>query len=183
MNDKERHDLFSELILQYQSALYAYVFAIVRNWNETDDLYQSVCLVLWRKFDSFQPGTSFFSWARQTAKNEVRNYLRGKKSPASMSEEMLAVLAESAYDSRQDQPELYLSVLNRCKAKLSDLDQKLLDLRYANDLSSREIAARLGRPQQGVCHSLTRVRRWLLRCIQMEIAKEEHSVAYREERS
>ena len=65
MNEQQRHDLFSELIARHQSELYAYIFAIVRNWDDADDLYQSTCLVLWRKFESFRPGTSFFSWARQ----------------------------------------------------------------------------------------------------------------------
>ena len=74
MNEQDRHNLFSELIARHQSELYAYIFAIVRNWEDADDLFQSVCLVLWRKFESFRPGSSFFSWARQTAKIEVRKF-------------------------------------------------------------------------------------------------------------
>ena len=76
MDEQDRHGLFSELISRHQSELYAYIFAIVRNWEDTDDLYQSVCLVLWRKFGSFRSGSSFFSWARQAAKIEVRNFLK-----------------------------------------------------------------------------------------------------------
>jgi RNA polymerase sigma-70 factor (ECF subfamily) len=70
MNEHERHNLFSELIARHQSELYAYIFAIVRSWENADDLFQSVCVVLWRKFETFQTDTSFFSWARQTAKFE-----------------------------------------------------------------------------------------------------------------
>ena len=44
-------NLFSELISRHQSELYAYIFAIVRNWEDADDLFQSVSLVLWRKFE------------------------------------------------------------------------------------------------------------------------------------
>ena len=54
MNEQERHNLFSELIARHQSEIYAYIFAIVRNWEDADDLFQSVCLVLWRKFESFR---------------------------------------------------------------------------------------------------------------------------------
>jgi len=75
MNEEDRHNLFSELISRHQSELHAYIFAMVRNWADSDDLYQSVCLLLWSKFDSFRPGSSFFSWARQTAKITVRNFL------------------------------------------------------------------------------------------------------------
>ena len=45
MNDQERHILFSELIARHQSELYGYIFAIVRNWEDANDLFQSVCLV------------------------------------------------------------------------------------------------------------------------------------------
>ena len=74
MNEQERHNLFSDLIARHQSELYGYIFAVVRNWEDADDLFQSVCLVLWRKFESFQPGSSFFSWARQTAKNRGQQF-------------------------------------------------------------------------------------------------------------
>ena len=75
MNEQERHNLFSELIARHQSQLYAYIFAIVRNWEDADDLFQSVCVVLWQKFESFRSDSNFFSWARQTAKFEVRKFL------------------------------------------------------------------------------------------------------------
>ena len=81
MNEQERHNLFSDLILAYQSELYSYIFAVVRNWEDADDLLQSVCLVLWRKFDSFRPGSNFLFWARRTAKIEVSNFLRHRQLP------------------------------------------------------------------------------------------------------
>ena len=68
MNQQERQNLFAELITRHQSELYGYIYAVVRNWEDTDDLCQSVCLILWRKFESFRPDSSFFAWARQTAK-------------------------------------------------------------------------------------------------------------------
>jgi len=174
MNEHDDHDLFSELIARHQSELYAYIFAIVRNWEDTDDLFQSVCLVLWRKFASFQHGSSFFSWARQTAKFEVRGFLRRKRSRAYVSEKVLDVLAETTSDARSDEADLYLAALRRCKAKLPAADEELLELCYVEDLGSREIADRLRRPQPSVCNSLKRIRRWLLECVRMELARQEH---------
>ena len=80
MNQQDRHNLFSDLIMAHQSQLYGYIFALVRNWEDAADLFQSVCLVLWRKFDSFEPGSkAFFPWARRTSIFEVRNFLRSKR--------------------------------------------------------------------------------------------------------
>ena len=104
MNEQDRHNLFSELIARYHSELYAYIFAIVRNREDAEDLFQSVCLVLWRKFESFQPGSSFFSWARQTAKLMVCNFLRHKrKLPSCVGEELLDALAETVSEAQGDE--------------------------------------------------------------------------------
>ena len=95
--------------------------------------------------------------------------------PNYVSEELLDALAETVFKAQGDGAELYLAALRRCKEKLSAADEELLELRYVENLGSREIADRLRRPQQSVCQSLKRIRRWLLECIQMELARQEHS--------
>jgi RNA polymerase sigma-70 factor (ECF subfamily) len=173
MSEQQDHNLFSELVARHQCELYAYIFAIVRNWEDTDDLFQSVCLVLWRKFGSFQRNSSFFSWARQTAKLDVRGFLRRKRRKLYASDQVLDVLAETPIDSRSDEAEIYLAALRRCKAKLTAADEELLDLCYVEDLGSLQIADRLHRSQQSVCNSLKRIRRWMLECIHRELARQE----------
>jgi RNA polymerase sigma-70 factor, ECF subfamily len=176
MNEQDRHNLFSELIACHHSALYAYIFAIVRNREDAGDVFQSVCLVLWRKFDTFQPGSSFFSWARQTAKLVVRSFLRHKKRlPTCIGEELLDALAETVFEAEDASGEVYLAALRRCREKLCAADDQFLELRYVENLGSREIADRLRRPQPSVCRSLNRIRNWLLECVEMEQARQEHS--------
>lgn len=176
MNIIDRHELFSELIAQYHSQLYAYIFAVVRNQEDARDLFQSVCLVLWRKFDSFQPDSSFFSWARQTAKLVVLSFLRHKKKLSSrVNEGLMDALAETILEFESNSADAYLVALRRCREKLGSSDEELLRLRYVEELGSCEIADRLGRPQSGVCNSLKRIRQFLFECIKMEVALEEHS--------
>jgi RNA polymerase sigma-70 factor, ECF subfamily len=175
MTDQGRHHLFSDLLARHHVQLYAYIFAIVRNREDAADLFQSVCLVLWRKFGSFQPGSSFFAWARETAKLVVRSFLRHKQKPLRyVREELLDDLTGVALENRSDAIEFYLAALQQCRGKLGAADQALLGLRYADGLGSREIADRLRRPQPSVCRSLNRIRRWLLECIRTELARQEH---------
>ncbi len=175
MNEQERHNLFSELITCHQSQLYGYIFAIVRNWEDADDLFQSVCLVLWRKFELFRPGSSFFLWARQVAKIEVSNYLRRNQLPNRISEQLADALADTVVEYRSGDEEPYLDAMRRCKAKLIAADAEMLDLHYVEDLGSRQIADRLRRSQASVCHSLKRIHRWLLTCVQLDLARQENS--------
>jgi RNA polymerase sigma-70 factor, ECF subfamily len=176
MNEQDRHSLFSELVARYHSQLYAYIFAIVRDREDAGDVFQSVCLVLWRKFDSFEPGSNFFWWARQTAKLVVRGFLRCKRKLSScVAEELLEALAETGFEDPGDATETYLAALRRCRDKLDSTDEQLLELRYMEELGSREIADRLKRPQTSVCRSLNRIRNWLLECIEKDLHRQEQA--------
>lgn len=175
MNRKERDNLFSDLITRHQSPLYGYIFAVVRNWEDADDLFQSVCLVLWSKFESFQIGSDFFAWARQIAKNKLADFLRHKRSAVHVGEELLADLSATANEMQVSGGETYLTALERCREKLSSADQELLEIHYVENLGSRQIAEQLQRSQTSVCNSLNRIRSWLLECIQKEFARQEHS--------
>jgi RNA polymerase sigma-70 factor, ECF subfamily len=179
MSERDRHNLYSELITLHQSRLYAYIFAVVRNQADADDLFQTVCLVLWRKFYLFQAGTSFFSWARQTAQREVRDFLKRRKRPTHVAGDLLDALVEAAPPVHSDATALYLDSLRRCREKLTGSDEELLNLRYVENLGSHDIAHRLHRPQQSVCNSLTRIRGWLLECVMTELARQESAAGDR----
>jgi RNA polymerase sigma-70 factor, ECF subfamily len=175
MSERERHSLFSDLMACHQSELYSFIFAAVRNWEDADDLLQSVSLVLWRKFETFRPGSNFLYWARRTAKIEVSNFLRRKHRPGFATDELLDALTETVVEIQNEGIEPYLAALRRCKEKLSPTDEELIELHYVEDLGSRQIADRLQRPQPSVCHSLNRIRAWLFECVQMELARQEHA--------
>ena len=174
MKEQNRHNLFSELVVRHQSELYAYIFAISRNRDDTDDLYQAVLLVLWTKFDSFGPNSSFFPWARQTAKFTVRKFFRSKRSRTYVSDKLLDAFAETNINPECAAADPYMLALEHCREKLSVTDDELLELRYAKDFRSSQIADRLQRSQQSVCQSLKRIRRWLLECVETELAQQEH---------
>jgi RNA polymerase sigma-70 factor (ECF subfamily) len=178
MNEVDRQTLFSELVTRHQSELYSYIFAIVRNWDDADDLLQSVCLVLWQKFESFQLGSNFLFWATRTAKIVVSNHLRtkSKRSSNSTSDELLDALIETTMDVPPSGMEQYLDALRSCRNKLSSVDQQLVTLYYAEDLGSRGIADRLERSQPSLCNSLNRIRSRLFKCIQAELAQKQHSM-------
>jgi RNA polymerase sigma-70 factor, ECF subfamily len=175
MSALKNSKLFTDLIAQYEGKLYAYIFSVVRNWEDADDLYQTVCLVLWSKIELFRPGTSFFAWARQTAKNTVRDYLKRKHARRFVSEEVLYLLSETSVDFDGDEKDFYIAALHECKNKLDMADQELLELRYVEDLGSRQIADQMQRPQSSICRSLVRIQHSLLECIRREMAKQEHS--------
>jgi RNA polymerase sigma-70 factor (ECF subfamily) len=175
MDEQDRHNLFVELITRYQSQLYGYIFALVRNREDAADLFQTVGLILWRKFELFRPDSSFISWASQTARFEVRNFLKRKKHSVYVSEELSEFLVETACKTPGDTIESYLAALKHCKNRLNVDDEGLLKLHYVDGLSTRQIAEQMGRSQPSVCNSLARIRRWLFDCIRAELGHQEQA--------
>ena len=115
MNRQEQHEKFSELLTLHQGQLHGYILALVRNRADADDLFQTTSLVLWRKFDTFRPGSSFFAWARRTAELEVRNFLKRNRSLfIPFSEELLDALAATETPLHSDAVDSYLAGLRRC---------------------------------------------------------------------
>ena len=111
------------------------------------------------------------------ARNKLTDFLRRKRSARHASEELLVDLADAnAVREREDRDgEAYLAILEHCREKLNNADEELLELHYAEELGSRQIAERLQRSQPSICNSLNRIRGWLLECIRMEMARQEHS--------
>src|SRR5215472_639653 len=69
---------FAARLRQHQTQLFGYIYSPVRDLDDADDLFQQTSLVLWDKFDQFDPSRSFAGWACGVARYEVLNFLRAR---------------------------------------------------------------------------------------------------------
>jgi RNA polymerase sigma-70 factor, ECF subfamily len=79
MSDHDQETRFSSLLRQHYRRLFAYVYAIVRSYPDAEDVLQQASLVLWEKFDDYQPETDFFNWACRVARLEAMRLLRQQR--------------------------------------------------------------------------------------------------------
>ena len=171
--DEESEGCFVELYLRHQRSIYAFIARLVQNYDESEDLLQKTGLILWRKFDQFEPGTDFLAWARQIAKFEVQDYLKAKRRhKVCFSSETIEALAE---DGERDalSSDLRHDALTKCLAELRTADRVLVARCYAKGASIRSVAENLGRSIDGAYQSLRRIRHALLQCIERRLAAEE----------
>jgi RNA polymerase sigma-70 factor, ECF subfamily len=158
---------FMDLVTRHQRRLFGYIYALVQNVNDTQDLHQQTLMILWRKFSQYEEGSNFLAWATKIAQIEV---LRFRKSqPASrvfLSDEVLSKVVESQLRQTTDPAtESRQALLERCVERLGAIDRELLDASYRQDCRIKDIAAQVGRSSQSICNSLRRIRRELLKCI------------------
>src|SRR5947209_18079426 len=74
-SDRDKAD-FAERLGRYQTQLFGYIYSLVRNVDDADDLFQQTSLMLWDKFDQFDPDKSFIAWACGVPRFELSNFVR-----------------------------------------------------------------------------------------------------------
>jgi RNA polymerase sigma-70 factor, ECF subfamily len=160
------------LFTNHQRNLLKYLVTIVHNLHDAEDLLQQSALVLWQKFDTFEPGTDFYRWACRIAFLMAMNFLRTKRlKSVFLSEELLGELAAKQLD-RVENQDCYREFLPDCLEKLPKKDRDLVGICYIGAEKYSEVAARIGRTADSVYHSLHRIRRMLFDCVHKAIAQE-----------
>lgn len=161
-----------ELFALHQRRLSLYISALVPSPADADEILQETNVVIWKKFDTFTPGTDFLSWACRIALYQVLDYRRRRaRSPALLSEDVTRQVAEVA-ERERGILERRREALQECRAKLAPGERRLLDECYRPDVEIREVAQRLGRVPTSLYRTLRRIRQALMDCIQRRLASE-----------
>ncbi len=165
---------FVRLLATCQRRVFLYALGLVYNAADAEEILQETNLVLWRKFDQYQPGTNFAHWACRIAHFEVLKFrerqARQRRLFTSEFIEALAVDSEESLDELDARRE----ALAACLEKLRKTDRQLVLRRYQERATTRSVAKALGRSVQGTRKSLHRIRMALLACIERTLTAEEH---------
>ena len=169
MPDPKRYEEFVGLIRLHTSQVLAYIDALLLNRSDAEDLFQETCLVLWQKFDEFGPGTNFLAWALRVADYKVMNFQTMRSRRVAFTAGLRNALMAEIASRRSEPEEASLTALSGCMDRLSQNDQQLMKLCYAEGVPVRQLAAAMGRPPKSVQNSLYRIRSQLLDCIRREL--------------
>lgn len=166
---------FIELLTQHESQLLGYIYALVHDHEDASDVFQQTSLVLWKKFSSYQHGTSFQAWACRVARYEALNFLRTKRrNLARFSDSLIEEIAACVeIDSGEASDVDRRAMLAECLESLAEGPRELILRCYTGGEKIRDVAAELGRSPQSVCNSLRKIRGRLFECVDRKIAAEE----------
>lgn len=160
------------LMTRHQRQIFSYIYALVPNRSDAEDLLQETSLVICEKFHEFEDGTDFVAWACQIGYWRVR-YSRQKyaRSKVVFDQEILDVVAKTA-DSMSDEIDERHEALGRCLQKLHPRDRELLMARYEPGGTVEEAARRSGRTLPTAYKALARLRKLLQDCVSTRLAHE-----------
>jgi RNA polymerase sigma-70 factor (ECF subfamily) len=163
---------YAALLRQHQTQLFGYIYSLVRDLDDADDLFQQTSLVLWDKFEQFDCSKSFINWACGVARYEVLNFLRTRsRKRLYFSDQLNLALVEAHESFEQERLEERRVALAGCMNKLRQKDRELLEACYERSASLPDLARAWGRSTHSIHNSLRRIRRVLFECVQRGLAQ------------
>ena len=62
-NEAEKRKQLVALLTQHQRRIFSYIYTLVPDRTDAEDLLQEASLIICEKFDDFEVGTDFVAWA------------------------------------------------------------------------------------------------------------------------
>jgi RNA polymerase sigma-70 factor, ECF subfamily len=157
------------LLTRHQRQIFSYIYVLVPNRSDAEDLLQETSLVICEKFADFTPGTDFVAWACQIAYWRVR-YSRQKyaRSKIVFDQDIVDVVANTASGMTEELDERH-EALAHCLQRLHPRDRELITARYEPGGTVEAAARRSGRTLQTAYKALARLRKLLLDCVTTRI--------------
>jgi RNA polymerase sigma-70 factor, ECF subfamily len=174
-NETERRKELVALMTQHQRRIFSYIYTLVPNRYDAEDLLQETSVIICEKFDEFEPQTDFVAWACQIAYWRIR-YARQKfaRSKVVYQQELVDALAQTAATMGEELDERH-EALAHCLHKLPARDRELMLTRYEPGSGVPEAARRSGRSLEAAYKALARIRKLLFDCVSHQLASGEAS--------
>lgn len=156
----------------HSQRVYAYIYSLVANWADADDLFQETGLVVLAKFPEYQTGTHFGAWACRIAHNKVMQYFRERQVAHHLDEAVIESLQAESLELSAAIP-ARLSALSDCLSQMTAAERRLIQLRYFRSATVESIAQKTGQSTSTVYKSLAKIHEALLDCITRKLAQED----------
>jgi RNA polymerase sigma-70 factor, ECF subfamily len=161
-----------ELFARHQQRLYLYILAMLPNHADADDVLQNTTIVVWQKFDQFEPGTDFRAWVFRICYYEIcKQRERNRHREIGFSAELVDELS-AEYHRREELLDTRQAAAPGCIERLAPTDRELLDAVYGRRIDVPVLARQLGRKATSIYRSLRRIRKWLHDCIERAVHDE-----------
>ena len=158
---------FSELIQKNQGIIHKVTLVYTNSVVEREDLFQEICLQLWKSYPNFREEAQFSTWMYRVALNTAISNIRKKKN---------SFVFESMKDdnrlaSEPLEEEEHIKMLYRAISKLNQIDKAII-LLWLEEKNYEEIASIIGITKSNVSVKLVRIKRKLEELVNETVKQE-----------
>ncbi|TWT85893.1 RNA polymerase sigma factor [Posidoniimonas polymericola] len=164
-------EAFIQLLTAEQFRLRRYITVLLGDPDAASNVLQETNVAIWRKSQTFEPGTNFRAWSRKVAYWQVQAYVRDQgRDRLVFTEKLVEQLTnrEEAQDPREAEVRL---ALRHCLASVSKKNRDMLRMRYEDGMPVAKLADSIGKSPSAVKVGLMRIRRALQGCIERQVAE------------
>lgn len=169
---KKNREAYRELFARYQKKLFTYIFHLVGNKDETEDILQNVFSKTFKNIAHFDLERKFSSWIYRIAHNEAVNFLKRKSKRYTVSWDDIATSKdkldtasnEELPEDKWARKEIKKEIDDALK-KLPRKYQQVLKLRYFQEYSYEDIGLILKKPVNTVGTLINRAKKKLLEVV------------------
>ncbi len=152
--EKDDPEAFGVLIQRYQRKIYALIYNMTSNHEDTEDLVQVVFIKTYKALKRFRGQSSFYTWIYRIAINNTINFIKKRKRKAALSMDDMDLGLDRDPDyvelSSRSNPLKETSIselqekLNKALNKLSDKHRMVVVLHDIQGIPHDDIAKMLG---------------------------------------
>lgn len=166
---EQKNRLVQQLFLKHTGLIRSFIIGLYPNFSQADDILHEVFLTVSEKSDQYRPGTNFIAWARSVARLKVLEHWRkNKKGEVLLSEDAVQAVADEA-DIFDDTWDSRRKVLDECLENIVSKARQILDMRYVDGKSPKDIARQMEWTEGAVNVTLSRTRKLLRECTQNKL--------------
>ena len=171
--DAKRNRVLKEA-LGCRVELMAYARAVLGNYAAAEDVVQEALLVVVKKFDQFQEGTSMLAWCRAIVRLEVLRMRQQWQRDRTLAERLLDDAIDAAFEQfqtakRRDDVESWRQALERCVEQVPERGRRVLKSRFVDELSYQQIGERVGMTLEAVRKALFRLKKQVRACVEASL--------------
>jgi RNA polymerase sigma-70 factor (ECF subfamily) len=161
MSSKNYHrESFGELIEKNQKILHKVCRVYIDNPYDREDLFQEICLQLWRSYPSFREEARLSTWIYKVALNTAISTLRKRnRNIVTVSLKNRDMIQSTELDEKEN-----AELLHRAITMLSRIDKAII-LLWLEERSYEEISEILGISKSNVSVKLVRIKKKLIEMI------------------
>lgn len=151
-------------LLDRRADLLAYLRAIGPA-DLAEDAFQETFLVVHRRLADFRRDGDFLAWVRGIARLTVRRLAEKRQRWRPLPDDIVELIDRAVDEEPTDSPHDDLPALRRCIEALTEVQRRILHLRYGQGEPVEAIAGSVGRTPGAVHVVLTRLRAALGDCV------------------
>lgn len=150
-------DSFNILVKRHVNSVYLFIFKLIGNKEDVEDITQETFIKVWQKLSKFDTDKNFKTWLFSIAKNTAIDKLRKKKTInfSSLDTEESSDFESNLIDTLPLQDEVFIKketeeTLLKALSQLSENHRLIIHLHISEELTFEEISEVIGRPMNTV---------------------------------